>query len=85
MLKLNLDTPPAIKRLKDWLAELEFPKIGFLESMSLTNDGGKEKDDDYRDKKEKLKNSDQEIAGERQATHRIIEGKGERLLSDLSS
>lgn len=64
MLKLNLDTPPAIQRLKDWLGELEFPKIGFLEGMSLTKDGGKDKDDQYREKKETLKTSDKNSSNE---------------------
>ena len=52
VLKLNLETPATIERLRTWLGELEFPKIGFLESLSLSNDGGKEKDDQYRESKE---------------------------------
>lgn len=44
-----METPEKIQDIKNWLKQLDFPKIGFLESLSLTDDGGKEAIEIYED------------------------------------
>jgi hypothetical protein len=38
--KLNVETPQLIDKITKYLNKLDFPKIGFLEGISLTDDGG---------------------------------------------
>lgn len=64
--KLNLETPEKIKEIQNRLKQLDFPKIGFLESMSLTDDGGMEAADKYKDSDKKQYSSDDGIRMDRE-------------------
>ena len=57
ILKLNIKTPPRLQTLKSWLERLEFPKYGFLESLSVTKDGGNEQVDKYINSKKSESNN----------------------------
>ena len=48
--KLNVETPQLIDKITKYLNKLDFPKIGFLEGISLTDDGGKEMVEKYKEK-----------------------------------
>jgi hypothetical protein len=71
--KLNIETPPIIDDIIRGLKKLDFPKIGFLESMSITNDGGKDQADKYiENKEEKEKIIDNQITSENESKDRLL-------------
>ena len=71
--KLNIETPPIIDDIIRGLKKLDFPKIGFLESMSITNDGGKDQADKYiENKEEKEKIIDNQFTSENESKDRLL-------------
>ena len=81
--KINVRIGSDLEDKVKFLKNAELPKIGFLESLSLSNDGGEEETQNYKDRLEESKSQSFEKQETDQGTPENLDGV--RILSETES